>query len=337
MDPADPRRRPALRRYVELSRAGHGIEDSRFTLVPFGDGMLPTYCLDHPDPVGTVVMFAGFDSLVEELLGYARLLHDSRLRVVAFDGPGQGTALEEHGLKMTPDWHLPVAAILDHFGIDDAYLFGLSLGGCLAIRAAAREPRVSRVVCDDVMTSLADCVLGQLPTGLRLMQGPGGRSSRIRLAVIDATLAALAGGDPDAASVPAIAAAAGVSPSTIYRRWPDKADLIADALATIAARTVPLTPTGTLRDDLVQFAEDLAAALALPDARAIARTMIAHDNPAAEEVRRTFWNERLRVTNASASRTSWSTARRPATNCRPTSPTTSCWSGSRARSGCAPS
>lgn len=170
MDPADPRRRPALRRYVEISRARHGIEDSQRAAVPFGDAALPAYCLDPPDPTGTVVLFGGFDSMIEEFLALAALLRDHGLGVILFDGPGQGTALEEGGPRMTPDWHLPVAAVLDHFEVGEATLFGMSLGGCLAIRAAAREPRVRRVVCDGVMTSLSDCMLRQLSPGLRFLQ-----------------------------------------------------------------------------------------------------------------------------------------------------------------------
>lgn len=115
----------------------------------------------------------------------------------------------------------------------------------------------------------------------------------MREAVIAATLEALAAGDPTSLSIPAIAAAAGVSPSTVYRRWPERADLITDALAGIADATVPLASTGTLRGDLIAFAEDLADALARPDLRALVRSLIAHDAPAADEVRRAFWDRRL--------------------------------------------
>lgn len=47
---------------------------------------------------------------------------------------------------MNPEWHEPVAAVLDHFGLTDVTLIGVSMGGGLALRAAAREPRVKRVV-----------------------------------------------------------------------------------------------------------------------------------------------------------------------------------------------
>ena len=70
-----------------------------------------------------------------------------------FDGPGQGTALDA-GMPMTPDWHLPVAAVLDYFKLSDITLMGFSLGGALVIRATAREPRVSRAIAWAIMTDL---------------------------------------------------------------------------------------------------------------------------------------------------------------------------------------
>jgi pimeloyl-ACP methyl ester carboxylesterase len=88
--------------------------------------------------------------------------------VIAFDGPGQGAVLEEEHLTMTPDWEKPVAAVLDYFQLDDITLIGYSLGGCLAIRAAAREPRVQRVVADDILTDLFDVSLRQLPSSVRV-------------------------------------------------------------------------------------------------------------------------------------------------------------------------
>lgn len=170
MDVGDPRRLPALRRYVELARELHGVGDAERLEVPYGDSSLPAYVLDRPDPRDTVVMFGGFDSMVEEFLGFGRILQAQGMRVVLFDGPGQGSALEERGLRMTPEWHRPVAAVLDHLDLSGVTLFGISLGGCLAIRAAACEPRIARVVCDDVMSSLADCMLAQVPPRLRALQ-----------------------------------------------------------------------------------------------------------------------------------------------------------------------
>ena len=51
-----------------------------------------------------------------------------------------------------------------NFGLDRVTIVGVSLGGGLAIRAAAGEPRVARVIADDVLTDFLACNLRQFPT-----------------------------------------------------------------------------------------------------------------------------------------------------------------------------
>jgi alpha-beta hydrolase superfamily lysophospholipase len=64
------------------------------------------------------VLFGGFDSYIEELCAIQLYLHDFGFDVIAFEGPGQGAALEEQHLPMTPDWDKPVRAVLDYFQLD---------------------------------------------------------------------------------------------------------------------------------------------------------------------------------------------------------------------------
>jgi AcrR family transcriptional regulator len=66
---------------------------------------------------------------------------------------------------------------------------------------------------------------------------PRGRPRRADAskAIIDATLDLLAEGGFQAATIDAIAARAGVGRNTIYRRWPAKEELIADALHELTA------------------------------------------------------------------------------------------------------
>ena len=68
---------------------------------------------------------------------------DAGHRVIAFEGPGQGAALEDHGLPMIVEWERPVTAVLDHYRLTDVTVVGESLGGGLVIRAAAFEPRIA--------------------------------------------------------------------------------------------------------------------------------------------------------------------------------------------------
>jgi pimeloyl-ACP methyl ester carboxylesterase len=71
--------------------------------------------------------------------------------------------LEEQGAPLIRDWHRPVAAVLDAFNLQDVTLVGICLGGCLAIRAAAFEPRVRRVVAFDVLSDFFECMMAVHP------------------------------------------------------------------------------------------------------------------------------------------------------------------------------
>ncbi|QXG79911.1 TetR/AcrR family transcriptional regulator [Rhodospirillum rubrum] len=60
---------------------------------------------------------------------------------------------------------------------------------------------------------------------------PGGRSARIQDSVHRAVRALLGEADRGDVTIPLIAQRAGVTPSTIYRRWGDLAALLADVAA----------------------------------------------------------------------------------------------------------
>jgi alpha-beta hydrolase superfamily lysophospholipase len=139
--------------------------------VPFGNLTLTAYRFGKPQSRGTIVLFGGFDSYVEELFPMASEFARRGYDIVAFDGPGQGGMLEDQHVPMTADWHRPVAAVLDALGLDDVTLIGGSLGGCLVIRAAAFERRVQRVVAYDVMTDFHECLTHQLPQAVRPLVG----------------------------------------------------------------------------------------------------------------------------------------------------------------------
>ena len=167
MTTADPRKAPARRRFLRLIREGYAIPEDARVDVRYEQGYLPTYRFTPTSPRSTMVVFGGFDSYIEEFLPILLAMSDAGYDVVAFEGPGQGAALEDAHLPMTVEWHLPVAAVLDHFQLTDVTLVGVSLGGALAVRAAAREPRVRRVVAFDVLYDFLDVSLRQAPAPAR--------------------------------------------------------------------------------------------------------------------------------------------------------------------------
>lgn len=89
----------------------------------------------------------------------------------------------------------------------------------------------------------------------RSLPRPGGRSARVQAAVHQATRELLDQRGRAALTVPLIAARAGVTPSTIYRRWGDLNELLADvALEQLRPETPPVD-TGSVEGDLRAWAE----------------------------------------------------------------------------------
>jgi AcrR family transcriptional regulator len=76
------------------------------------------------------------------------------------------------------------------------------------------------------------------------------RDDSVDKRVVEATLSLLAEEGLAALSVESIAATAGVSKTSIYRRWDSKEEIIVDAVATVA-QAVEVSDTGDLRHDLV--------------------------------------------------------------------------------------
>lgn len=84
---------------------------------------------------------------------------------------------------------------------------------------------------------------------------PGGRSARVQAAVHLAVQELAAEIDRADLTVPMIAERAGVTPSTIYRRWGTLADLLSDvAVGSLRAESAPID-TGTVLGDLQVWAE----------------------------------------------------------------------------------
>ena len=133
-----------------------GGEVTRYR-VPYLNTTLPVWvCLPERAAKDTIVLFGGFDSYIEEFMSVARYLAKNDYAVYLFEGPGQGEVLRVGNLKFTPEWHKPIAAVLDYFDLKNVSLIGISLGGMLAPRAAAYEKRIRRVIGLSILPSLFD-------------------------------------------------------------------------------------------------------------------------------------------------------------------------------------
>jgi len=169
MTVSDPRKEPLRRQLVAMLREATGVPLTARQDVQFDDLRLPVWTFPGKSADRTAVVFGGFDSYIEEFFPIFTQMRDDGWNVIAFEGPGQGSVLEEQGAPMTTNWSRPVAAVLDALHLQDVTLIGVSLGGCLAIRAAAFEPRVRRVVAFDVLVDLFDAIQQQQPAPVSLV------------------------------------------------------------------------------------------------------------------------------------------------------------------------
>lgn len=130
-----------------LSPPGRRVE------IPFDGAALPGI-LRVPDGVDrppVVIMVMGLDSAKEEMDAYESAFLSRGLATLAFDGPGQGEA--EYDLPIRGDYEAPVGAVIDWLRAECAEvdaarvgIWGVSLGGYYAPRAAAFDNRITACV-----------------------------------------------------------------------------------------------------------------------------------------------------------------------------------------------
>jgi AcrR family transcriptional regulator len=125
----------------------------------------------------------------------------------------------------------------------------------------------------------------------------GGRSARVRAAVIAATFDELADRGYSGVSLDGVAARAEVHKTTVYRRWHTKEALVLDAMLEQASQTVAVPDTGSLRGDLLELARRSATIQTSPAGEAVVRAVAgeASGNPQMAAASRQFWAERLEL------------------------------------------
>jgi len=145
--------------------------------IPFEDTTLPAYFY-KPDntstPRPTLIFHGGFDSIVEELYfaGAAAALRRG-YNCLTFDGPGQGRVIREQHIPFRPNWETVVTPILDYAltrpDVDGGrvVLMGMSLGGYLAARAAAFEPRLAALILFNGVFDVYDSLMTEVPRPFR--------------------------------------------------------------------------------------------------------------------------------------------------------------------------
>lgn len=108
----------------------------------------------------------------------------------------------------------------------------------------------------------------------REMVRQGGRSARIQKEVHAAVRALLEQTDRADLTVPLIAERAGVTPSTIYRRWGDLGQLLADVAVERLRPVADPEDTGSVAGDLEAFVLQYAEEMSSPVGRALLRDVL---------------------------------------------------------------
>jgi AcrR family transcriptional regulator len=111
------------------------------------------------------------------------------------------------------------------------------------------------------------------------------RNEAARAAILAATVDLLRDGGLGNLTIDAIAQAAGVGRQTIYRWWPSKGAMLAEAMGLQAASVVPPRDSGSFEHDLTAFWTDSFRALADPAQARGVRDLAAeaqHDEHVAE-------------------------------------------------------
>jgi alpha-beta hydrolase superfamily lysophospholipase len=175
LNPDDPRRLETFRKNVKAFHAGlDALGVDRETMdIPYESGHLNA--IYYPAPTDReskplIVACGGYDSTMEELffvIGAGAL--ERGYSVLTYEGPGQGAALREQGMKFTHEWETPTSAVLDYFlerheQPEKIILYGLSLGGYLAPRAASRDERVDGLILNNHLYDMRATALQLIPS-----------------------------------------------------------------------------------------------------------------------------------------------------------------------------
>jgi pimeloyl-ACP methyl ester carboxylesterase len=130
----------------DISDLGFGISDVPPAAAnPQSDIQNPT---SQNPPL--MIMFGGLDSLAEELyFGISQHLNERGIALLAMDGPGQGYSLRVNTILTRYDFNVAGTAVLDwaidnlkdHVDITRIGIGAVSMGGYMAARCAAFEPR----------------------------------------------------------------------------------------------------------------------------------------------------------------------------------------------------
>lgn len=125
--------------------------------IPYGNTTLPGHFYkleDSEEPKAVLIAMTGFDGTKEAFYGMAMDALEHGMHCITFEGPGQGEALHKQKLFFRHDYEKVITPVVDYLltrkEVDSKkiVLWGQSLGGYLAPRAAAFEHRLAGCIAN---------------------------------------------------------------------------------------------------------------------------------------------------------------------------------------------
>ena len=167
--PTDPRHTELWKRSKDCFHGMVQLMDNPIECldIDFEGAKLPAYFVSGGEGKRpTLIALGGFDSTMEEVycwIGTAAA--DYGWHCLIFEGPGQWSALKLNpDLRFRPDYERPVKAVVDYVlsrpDVDGERLalIGYSMGGYLAPRAAAFEPRIKACIPNTLVVDAGEAV-----------------------------------------------------------------------------------------------------------------------------------------------------------------------------------
>jgi pimeloyl-ACP methyl ester carboxylesterase len=178
-NPSDPRiaetwgeSREAFRNALLLDTVPYEI-----IAVPYENRTLPGYFY-RVDTSGKkrplLIVQTGFDGCQEELHPYALAGLRRGYNVLTFEGPGQGEVIRVQHIPFRAEWEKVITPVVDYavgrpdVDRDRIALWGISLGGYLAPRGAAYEPRIAALIADGAVYDVGE----NFRAGMKKAGGP---------------------------------------------------------------------------------------------------------------------------------------------------------------------
>lgn len=172
----DPRIVETWEKSREAFRDALALDDVPYEIVeiPYENTTLPGYFYmvdDSGAPRPLLIIQTGFDGCQEELHPYAMEGIKRGYNVLTFEGPGQGEVIRVQHIPFRADWENVIEPVVDYalnrsdVDKDRIALWGISLGGYLAPRGAAYDPRITALIADGGTYDVGENLLRNLQEG----------------------------------------------------------------------------------------------------------------------------------------------------------------------------